>query len=116
MNAAVNPPIRPEYENRLEAFTEVQVERSLPFATRVWAQGWLRKGLILIALAVIWEIAARWQDNDLLLPTFLATARALVDGIASGELIDKVRISMAVLLQGYIAGVLLAFGLTTLAV
>ncbi len=116
MNAAVNPPIRPEYENRLEAFTEVQVERSLPFATRVWAQGWLRKGLILIALAVIWEIAARWQDNDLLLPTFLATAWALVEGIASGELIDKVRISMAVLLQGYIAGVLLAFGLTTLAV
>ena len=116
MNAAVNPPIRPEYENRLEAFTEVQVERSLPFATRVWAQGWLRKGLILIALAVIWEIAARWQDNDLLLPTFLATARALVDGIASGELIEKVRVSMAVLLQGYIAGVLLAFGLTTLAV
>ena len=116
MNAAVNPPIRPEYENRLEAFTEVQVERSLPFATRLWAQGWLRKGLILIALAVIWEIAARWQDNDLLLPTFLATARALVEGIASGELIDKVRISMAVLLQGYIAGVLLAFALTTLAV
>ena len=116
MNAAVNPPIRPEYENRLEAFTEVQVERSLQFATRVWAQGWLRKGLILIALGVIWEIAARWQDNDLLLPTFLATARALVDGIASGELIEKVRISMAVLLQGYIAGVLLAFGLTTLAV
>ena len=116
MNAAANPPIRPEYENRLEAFTEVQVERSLPFATRLWAQGWLRKGLILIGLAVIWEIAARWQDNDLLLPTFLATARALVDGIASGELIDKVRISMAVLLQGYIAGVLLAFGLTTLAV
>ncbi|MGJ7579293.1 ABC transporter permease [Variovorax sp. RHLX14] len=116
MNAAVNPPIRPEYENRLEVFTEVPVERSLPFATRVWAQGWLRKGLILVALAVIWEIAARWQDNDLLLPTFLATARALVDGIASGELINKVRISMAVLLQGYIAGVLLAFGLTTLAV
>lgn len=116
MSAAVNPPIRPEYENRLEAFTEVPVERSLPFTTRLWAQGWLRKGLILIALAVIWEVAARWQDNDLLLPTFLATARALVDGIASGELIDKVRISMAVLLQGYVAGVLLAFGLTTLAV
>ncbi|MDB5879917.1 MAG: transporter permease, partial [Variovorax sp.] len=116
MSAAVNPPIRPEYEKRLEAFTEVPVERSLPFTTRLWAQGWLRKGLILIALAVIWEVAARWQDNDLLLPTFLATARALVDGIASGELIDKVRISMAVLLQGYVAGVLLAFGLTTLAV
>ncbi|MGI4776984.1 MAG: ABC transporter permease [Janthinobacterium lividum] len=116
MSALVDPPIRPEYEHRLAPFTEVPVERSLPFATRLRAQGWLRKGLILVALAVIWEAAARWQDNDLLLPTFLGTARALVEGLASGELIEKVRISMAVLLQGYIAGVLLAFALTTLAV
>jgi NitT/TauT family transport system permease protein len=65
---------------------------------------------------VLWELAARWQDNDLLLPTFTATARALVEGLASGELVEKVRISLAVLLQGYLAGVLLAFALTTLAV
>jgi len=114
--STLTPPVRPEYENRLEAFTELPVERVLPFATRVWAQGWLRKGLILAVLAIVWELAARWQDNDLLLPTFTATARALVEGLASGELVEKVRISMAVLLQGYIAGVLLAFALTTLAV
>ncbi|RZL57010.1 MAG: ABC transporter permease [Variovorax sp.] len=116
MSAVVDPPIRPEYEHRLTPFTEVPVERSLPWSTRLWSQGWLRKGLILVALAALWEVAARWQDNDLLLPTFLATARALVEGLASGELVDKVRISMAVLLQGYVAGVLLAFALTTLAV
>jgi len=114
--STLTPPVRPEYENRLEPFTELPVERVLPFATRVWAQGWLRKGLILAVLAIVWELAARWQDNDLLLPTFTATARALVEGLASGELVEKVRISMAVLLQGYIAGVLLAFALTTLAV
>jgi NitT/TauT family transport system permease protein len=113
---ALNPPIRPEYELRLQPFTEVPVERALPFATRLWAQGWLRKGVILVVLAVLWELAARWQDNDLLLPTFTATAKALVEGLASGELVEKVGISMAVLLQGYVAGVLLAFALTTLAV
>ena len=111
-----NPPIRPEYERALQPFTELPVERSLPLSTRIWAQGWLRKGLILAVLAVLWEVAARWQDNDLLLPTFTATARALVEGLASGELIDKVGISLGILLQGYLAGVLLAFGLTTLAV
>lgn len=114
--SALQPPIRPEYEHRLEPFTAVPVERALPFATRLWAQGWLRRGLILVVLTVLWELAARWQDNDLLLPTFTATARALVEGLASGELIEKVAISFSVLLQGYVAGVLLAFALTTLAV
>ena len=116
MSSSLTPPIRPEYENRLEPFTELPVERVLPFGKRLWSQGWLRKGVILAVLAVLWELAARWQDNDLLLPTFTATARALVEGLASGELVEKVRISLAVLLQGYLAGVLLAFGLTTLAV
>ena len=36
----------------------------MPVATRLWAQGWLRKGLILCVLALLWELAARWQDND----------------------------------------------------
>ena len=114
--SAVIPPIRPEYERTLEPFTEVPVERRLPLGERIWSQAWLRKGLILAVIAVLWELAARWQNNDLLLPTFTATAAALFEGLASGELIEKVRISLAVLLQGYIAGVLLAFALTTLAV
>jgi NitT/TauT family transport system permease protein len=110
-----NPPIRPEYELPLEPFAAA-LERPLPTSERLWAQGWLRKGLILCLLALLWELAARWQDNDLLLPGFLATLRALVAGVASGELVAKVRISLAVLLQGYLAGVALAFALTTLAV
>ena len=114
--SSLTPPARPEYERVLQPFTELPVERQLPLGARLWAQGWLRKSLILAALAVLWELAARWQDNDLLLPTFTATARALVDGLATGELIEKVRISLGVLLQGYLAGVLLAFALTTLAV
>ncbi|KAF1048390.1 MAG: putative aliphatic sulfonates transport permease protein SsuC [Xylophilus sp.] len=110
------PPVRPEYERPLEPLTGVAPERTLPFAARLWQQGWLRKGVILVVLAVLWEALARWQDNDLLLPTFLATARALAEGLASGELIEKVRISLIVLVQGYVAGIAAAFVLTTLAV
>ncbi|WP_175626379.1 MULTISPECIES: ABC transporter permease [Oxalobacteraceae] len=116
MSSTLYPPVRPEYERKLEAFTELPVERALPWTARLWAQGWLRKSVILVVLALIWEVTARWQNNELLLPTFAATAQALVEGISSGELIDKVAISLSVLLQGYAIGVLAAFILTTLAV
>lgn len=116
MSAAISPLVRPEYEHPLEPFTELPVERSLPLAARLWSHGGVRKSLILAVLAAAWEVAARWQNNDLLLPTFSATVLALVQGLASGELVAKVGISLSVLLQGYLAGVLLAFVLTTLAV
>ncbi|RCW69190.1 ABC transporter permease [Pseudorhodoferax soli] len=114
--SALNPPVRPEAEWQLQPYLEGSVERALPLGTRLWSQAWLRKGLILAVLALLWELLARWQDNDLLLPTFSATMRALVEGFASGELLARVGISLSVLLQGYVAGVLLAFALTLLAV
>ncbi len=116
LTGSLNPPVRPEYELKLKPFTELPVERELPLGSRLWAQGWLRKSVILVVLAVIWEVVARWQDNELLLPTFIATAQALVEGVSSGELLAKVAISLSVLLQGYAIGVLAAFILTTLAV
>lgn len=114
--STLNPPIRPEYERPLEALAAAPAERLLPWTSRLWEQGWLRKTLILAVLALLWELFARWQDNDLLLPTFLATARALVDGLATGELLVKAQISLSVLLQGYFGGIVAAFVLTTLAV
>ncbi|SDC74862.1 NitT/TauT family transport system permease protein [Cupriavidus sp. YR651] len=112
----LDTPIRPEYELALEPFTAVPLSRPLPWHRRLWQQGWLRKTVILLALAVIWEVVARIQDNDLLLPTFLATARAFAEGVASGELPGKAAVSLSILLQGYLAGIALAFALTTLAV
>ncbi|MGO4761727.1 ABC transporter permease [Cupriavidus sp. 2KB_3] len=112
----LDTPIRPEYELAPEPFTAVPLSRPLPFHRRLWQQGWVRKAVILLALAVLWEILARIQDNDLLLPTFLATARAFAEGIANGELPGKAAVSLSVLVQGYAAGIALAFMLTTLAV
>lgn len=110
------PPIRPEAEYTLHNLVDTPVERPLPFTQRVWQQTWLRKLVILLVLALLWELVARWQDNDLLLPTFAQTARAFVEGIAGGELLLRARASLTVLLQGYLLGIVAAFLLTTLAV
>ncbi|ANC79503.1 putative aliphatic sulfonates transport permease protein SsuC [compost metagenome] len=109
-------PVRQEYEVQLEPLLSVPVERQLPLAQRLWQQGWLRKAVILLVIAVLWEAVARYQDNDLLLPGFLQTAAALWDGMISGELPAKVGVSLVILLKGYVLGIVLAFGLTSLAV
>lgn len=114
--SALNPPLRPEIDYKLEPLPPREAERPLPWTTRVWQQAWLRRAVILVVLAVLWEAVARWQDNDLLLPTFLQTARAFIADTASGLLLEKARITLGVLLQGYALGVLAAFLLTALAV
>ena len=110
------PPVRPEYERDLVPLGDLVIERELSLAQRVWQQAWVRKLCILVLLAVIWEVAARIQDNDLLLPSFVDTTRAFIDGLLSGELLEKVWISLTVLVKGYLIGIVLAFVLTTLAV
>ncbi|WP_293775830.1 ABC transporter permease [uncultured Oxalicibacterium sp.] len=116
MSRSLYPPLRPEYENILEPFTAVPVEQRLSWRARLWNQGWIRKGIMLCMLALLWEVAARWQQNDLLFPTCTATLQALLEGLLSGELIEKTAISLSILLQGYAGGVLFAFLLTALAV
>jgi len=115
MSLVLDPPIRQEYEYTPAPAASRVADAAPPLAQRAWQQGWLRKTAILAVLAVLWEAIARWQANDLLLPGFLQTAQAFADGILSGELLDRVRISLAVLLQGYVAGIAAAFALTALA-
>ena len=115
MSLVLDPPVRQEYVYVTNTAAPRGVAIPLPLARRAWQQAWLRKSFILIVLAVLWEGVARWQDNDLLLPGFVQTAQAFASGVASGELLERVRISLAVLLQGYAAGVAAAFVLTALA-
>ena len=111
------PPIRPEAEYPLPPLVDTPVEQPLPGWTRLWHRhAWLRNAAILVVLALVWEGLARWQDNDLLLPTFAQTANAFVEGLFNGELLVRARASLVVLLQGYALGILSAFVLTTLAV
>jgi len=115
MSLSFDPPIRQEYEYIPADHAPRTATVAAPPLQRAWRQAWLRKSFILLLLAAVWQAAAVWTDNDLLLPTFLQTAQAFIAGIASGELLDRVRASLAVLLQGYAVGVLAAFVLTALA-
>lgn len=116
MSILLEPPIRQEYEYAPAPLGKVQADHPLSLTQRLWQHGWLRKTLILLVLAVVWEGAARWQNNDLMLPTFLETARAFVSGIISGELTSRILTSLNLLIQGYLAGIAAAFVLTSLAV
>lgn len=110
------PPIRDEYELPLTPLPGLVLQRQFSLPQRIWQQGWVRKGAILLLLALVWEGIARWQNNDLLLPTFLQTAQAFLDGLKTGELFGKTWLSLQVLLKAYLLGIVAAFVLTTLAV
>ncbi|WP_375140195.1 ABC transporter permease [Azohydromonas aeria] len=107
--------MRPEAEFALEPFTAAPVARTLPWTRRLRDNAFMRRALILALLALLWEALARWTDNELLLPTFAATAAAFAEGLLNGELLDKARVSLTLLLQGYVLGIVAAFALTALA-
>jgi NitT/TauT family transport system permease protein len=99
-----------------DGMDQPEVERQLSVAERFWNNAALRKGLILIVLAVIWELYARHLDNVLLFPTLSDTLKALFDHLVDGSLLDRVWTSLKVLLIGYAVGIALAGILTALAI
>jgi NitT/TauT family transport system permease protein len=111
--SAANPPIRPEFERTPEPARAVV--RDGP-SHRLSASGAIRKTLIVVVLAILWEIAARIADNDLLLPPFSQVAKALVADFASGELVERTAVSLGLLVEGYAIGIVVAFLLTGLAI
>jgi NitT/TauT family transport system permease protein len=92
------------------------VAKPLTLCELLYNQDWLRKLFVLVIIAALWEAYARWLDNDLLVPTFSATVRALAGGIASGTIPARALLSMKVLLMGFAAGVSLAAVLTFFAI
>jgi NitT/TauT family transport system permease protein len=91
------------------------VEQRLGLLQRLLDKAWLRKSLILVVLALLWEGYARWLDNALLVPTLSSTLQALLAGVASGEIPKAAAVSVATLLQGFGLGLLCAAFMTALA-
>ncbi len=91
------------------------VERPRSALRSVYSKGWLRKTVVLVALAAIWEIYGRRVSNELVLPTFFDTMSALLSAFASGELPVAAGYTIPILLIGYFAGLALAGVLTALA-
>ncbi|MEG1117545.1 MAG: ABC transporter permease, partial [Janthinobacterium sp.] len=89
MSALLEPPIRQEVVYAAPPPVGVAVERPLSRWQRLTQHALWRKVFILLGLALLWEGAARWTHNDLLLPGFIQTAQAFIGGIASGELLTR---------------------------
>jgi NitT/TauT family transport system permease protein len=107
---------RPEYELQTPTSREFGVvEKPLTIFETLYNNAFLRKAVLLIAMAVIWELYARRLNNPLLVPTFSATMQALWEAMVSGELFGKALNSVRLLLQGYALGLTLAVALTTFA-
>lgn len=92
------------------------LERPIPWTERLRESATLRKTLLLIVLAVIWEAYARYLDNPLLFPTLTDSLTAMVERTRDGTLPLRAWTSLKVLLMGYGAGIILASVLTILAI
>ena len=95
------PRVRPVQRSRLSALA-----RSSAF----------KRGIVLIALALLWQIAATLAASPLLLPSFIQTAAALWDAVLSDNLIPATLASLGVLLKGYLLAIALAIVFVSLAV
>ena len=92
------------------------VQKPLSAWERLYGRSGVRKLAILIFLALLWELYARWLNNPLLFPTFGATVQAFIDAIMTGGLPGRAWYSLRILLTGYAVGIALAALLTAFAI
>lgn len=74
-----------------------------------------RRGIVLAALALLWQIAADYTANPLLLPSFTETATALWVALLHENLATAIVASLTVLLKGYLIALAIAIILVSLA-
>jgi len=84
------------------------VVRPLSLWQRLTGIAALRRGAILVLLALIWQVYAVWLDSPLMIPTFTDTVAAFWDAVVSGQLPGMVGTSLKVLILGYGLGVVIA--------
>ena len=104
---AVSLHVRDEFENTgIEEAVVGDIERRLTLWERVSNMDPVRKLSVLVLLVVAWEIYTRSGEiNELMFPTFLATAVALVDSLVNAGLLVNVWNSISLLFTGYCIGI-----------
>ena len=107
----------PDKIYNLEVINPAQIVKQtpLPFWQRIYERASVRRLLILVTLIIIWQSYSIWLNNPLLFPSASETMAALVDGIRSGVLIDRIITSFGVLLLGYAVGNVIAIILAVIA-
>ncbi|KEC69759.1 UNVERIFIED_ORG: NitT/TauT family transport system permease protein [Rhizobium esperanzae] len=92
------------------------VEQKLSAFETLWGIGALRKTLLILTLAIVWQVYASYLDNPLLFPTLSDTIITLVDRFADGTLPARIWTTLQILFMGYALGTVLAALLTVLAI
>jgi len=109
------PETRPEFVHNIATDAFDVVEKPLSPWQKLYDNTFARKTVLLVMLALLWELYARWLNNALLFPTFTDTIQALLTSIASGEIPRAATYSIGMLLKGYVIGLILAGLLTAFA-
>jgi NitT/TauT family transport system permease protein len=91
------------------------VERPLALWEKLYNNGVLRKSVLLLALAALWQMYAVTLDNPLLFPSLTQTLGALLDSILSGAVPRAAAYTLRLLLYGYLLGLVFAAVLTAVA-
>jgi NitT/TauT family transport system permease protein len=94
----------------------VEVERKLSVLELLWNDGFVRKTVIILFLAAVWEAYGLILDNPLLFPTLHDTILTLYDRVKDGTIPMRAWASLKVLFMGYSAGIALAAIFTVLAI
>jgi NitT/TauT family transport system permease protein len=115
--ATLSPPVRPERVVTLDALGTIgDVASPLKPIERLANVTLLRRLVVIMVLAALWEGFARHTANPLLFPSLSETLAAFWDATARGPLIDRTLTSLGVLGLGYGVGLVAAAVFTTLAV
>src|SRR5471032_1152092 len=107
---------RPEFVREVETSAYGVVDKLLTAREKIFNNAAVRKGILLLLLAAIWQTYATALENPLLFPKFSETLGAFYDNIMNGVLLQRGWFSIKVLLMGYISGMFLASVLTALAI
>lgn len=98
-----------------QSATGSQAAYPRPATLAFWHSPTFRKIAMLLCIGLIWECYGRWLSNDLLFPTLLQTLKSLAEGFVSGVIPKRAAYSLVVLLQGFLAGIVLAMLLAAFA-
>jgi NitT/TauT family transport system permease protein len=92
--------------------------RRLNLLLRLWRVPLVRRVVVVLFILLVWEIAARWTDQPLLLPGVFDTLSALKDAASSADdsLFGYIAESLKSLLIGFVIGSGIAALLTIFAV
>jgi len=107
---------RPEFVREVEISAYGVVEKPLTAWEKIFNNAAVRKCLLLLMLATVWQVYSTLLNNPLLFPKFSDTIDAFYDNIMNGVLLQRGWFSIKVLLMGYTAGLFLAGTLTAFAI